>query len=222
MPEKAWGADLGYEHHLGRTGVVGVNVFYRKIDDLIELVNTGEEGVGRRGHLRLPAAERRRRRGLRHRVRPFERSRLPRPARHRHFRQPLAARQLGRRRVRRAPVQRPVGHRLQLRLHPEPAPARRGVRRDVPQAGLGLRPRAAARKLRPRPTGPTSRCSSRSASATASRSARWAPTCSTARSAKPFNKFDTFEDQVDRDFDEYELESERAGPVFQLVGRYAF
>src|SRR5262249_18069413 len=31
QPEKAWGADLGYEHHLGRTGVVGVNVFYRKI-----------------------------------------------------------------------------------------------------------------------------------------------------------------------------------------------
>jgi outer membrane receptor protein involved in Fe transport len=37
-----------------------------------------------------------------------------------------------------------------------------------------------------------------------------------------FNKFDTTGDQVDRDFDEYELESERAGPVFQLVGRYAF
>jgi outer membrane receptor protein involved in Fe transport len=37
-----------------------------------------------------------------------------------------------------------------------------------------------------------------------------------------FNKFDTIEDQLDRDFDEYERESERAGPVFQLVGRYAF
>ena len=37
-----------------------------------------------------------------------------------------------------------------------------------------------------------------------------------------FNKFDTIEDQVNRDFDEYEIEAEQAGPVFQLVGRYAF
>jgi iron complex outermembrane receptor protein len=37
-----------------------------------------------------------------------------------------------------------------------------------------------------------------------------------------FNKFNTVEEQFDRDFDEYELESERAGPVFQLVARYAF
>lgn len=37
-----------------------------------------------------------------------------------------------------------------------------------------------------------------------------------------FNKFNTVEDQQDRSFDEYELESERAGPVFQVVARYAF
>ena len=37
-----------------------------------------------------------------------------------------------------------------------------------------------------------------------------------------FNKFDSIEDQLDRDFDEYELEAEEAGPVFQLVARYAF
>jgi outer membrane receptor for ferrienterochelin and colicin len=37
-----------------------------------------------------------------------------------------------------------------------------------------------------------------------------------------FNKFATTGDQVSRDFDEYELESERAGPVFQIVARYAF
>lgn len=42
--ETAWGGDLGYEHKLGRTGVVGVNVFYRKVKDLVELTNTGEEG----------------------------------------------------------------------------------------------------------------------------------------------------------------------------------
>lgn len=37
-----------------------------------------------------------------------------------------------------------------------------------------------------------------------------------------FNKFDTFEDQETRDFDEYELETETAGPVFQLIARMAF
>ena len=41
-PETAWGADLGFEHRLGRRGVIGVNVFYRDITDLIELVNTGD------------------------------------------------------------------------------------------------------------------------------------------------------------------------------------
>lgn len=37
-----------------------------------------------------------------------------------------------------------------------------------------------------------------------------------------FNKFNTLEDQRNRDFDEFEVETEQAGPVFQLVGRYAF
>jgi outer membrane receptor protein involved in Fe transport len=40
-PEKAWGVDAGFEHRLGRRGVFGVNVFYRKVKDLQELVNTG-------------------------------------------------------------------------------------------------------------------------------------------------------------------------------------
>ena len=43
-PETAWGGDLGYEQRIGRTGVVGVNLFYRKVSDLIELANTGTEG----------------------------------------------------------------------------------------------------------------------------------------------------------------------------------
>lgn len=43
-PETAWGLDAGYERRLGKQGVVGVNVFYRKVSDLIELSNTGEEG----------------------------------------------------------------------------------------------------------------------------------------------------------------------------------
>jgi outer membrane receptor protein involved in Fe transport len=40
-PETATGIDLGLEHRLGRRGVVGINVFHRNVSDLIELVNTG-------------------------------------------------------------------------------------------------------------------------------------------------------------------------------------
>ena len=36
------------------------------------------------------------------------------------------------------------------------------------------------------------------------------------------NKFDTVDGQINRDFDEYDLESEEAGPVIQLMLRYAF
>ncbi|CAN7468261.1 TonB-dependent receptor plug domain-containing protein [Caulobacter sp. LjRoot300] len=43
-PETAWGLDAGYERRMGKQGVAGVNVFYRKVKDLIELTNTGEEG----------------------------------------------------------------------------------------------------------------------------------------------------------------------------------
>ena len=38
--ETAWGADVGLEKRLPR-GVVGVNFFYRRVNDLISLVNTG-------------------------------------------------------------------------------------------------------------------------------------------------------------------------------------
>ncbi|QTC90658.1 TonB-dependent receptor plug domain-containing protein [Brevundimonas goettingensis] len=43
-PETAWGADLGFERRLGHRGVVGINAFYRDVTDLIENVNTGAEG----------------------------------------------------------------------------------------------------------------------------------------------------------------------------------
>ena len=36
------------------------------------------------------------------------------------------------------------------------------------------------------------------------------------------NKFDTAADQIDRDFDQFELESKKSGSVFQLIARYAF
>lgn len=43
-PETAVGFDLGYERRLAGNGVVGINFFYRSVEDLIELVNTGIEG----------------------------------------------------------------------------------------------------------------------------------------------------------------------------------
>ena len=39
--ETANGLDLGFEHRIGRRGVAGVNLFYRDVKDLIEIVNTG-------------------------------------------------------------------------------------------------------------------------------------------------------------------------------------
>lgn len=43
-PETAHGLDLGFERRLGQRGVAGVNFFYRAVSDLIELRNTGEQG----------------------------------------------------------------------------------------------------------------------------------------------------------------------------------
>lgn len=43
-PESAIGFDIGYERRIGASGILGVNAFYRSVDDLIELVNTGDEG----------------------------------------------------------------------------------------------------------------------------------------------------------------------------------
>lgn len=45
-PESAWGFDIGYERRIAATGVVGLNFFYRDVTDLIEEVTTGDEGSG--------------------------------------------------------------------------------------------------------------------------------------------------------------------------------
>ena len=37
-----------------------------------------------------------------------------------------------------------------------------------------------------------------------------------------FDKFDNGIDQANRDYDEFELETESAGPVYQLIARYSF
>lgn len=43
-PETAWGLDLGFERRLGRRGVAGVNLFYRDVANLVEVANTGTVG----------------------------------------------------------------------------------------------------------------------------------------------------------------------------------
>ncbi len=40
-PESAWGVDIGYEHRIGRSGIAGINFFYRDVTDVIELASTG-------------------------------------------------------------------------------------------------------------------------------------------------------------------------------------
>lgn len=48
-PESAWGLDVGFERRLGERGIVGVNLFYRDITDLVEIANTGERGSADEG-----------------------------------------------------------------------------------------------------------------------------------------------------------------------------
>ncbi len=43
-PETAWGFDLGYERRIGKAGIAGLNFFYRDVSDLIEIYNTGARG----------------------------------------------------------------------------------------------------------------------------------------------------------------------------------
>lgn len=44
--QRAWGVDLGYERRLEGNGIIGINFFYRDISDLIELVAIDDLGDG--------------------------------------------------------------------------------------------------------------------------------------------------------------------------------
>lgn len=53
-PERAWGLDIGYDHFIGNAGVVGVNLFYRQVEDLIEYQQSDVVIAGEEFDLREP------------------------------------------------------------------------------------------------------------------------------------------------------------------------
>ncbi len=230
-PEKAWGADLGYEHRLGRTGVIGVNLFYRKVQDLVEVVtlldaggdpvpgsaneeddeviafvltpsNLGEGEVygvefdlsSDLGFVGLPDT------GVFGNVSLLD-----------------------------SKVTDGFGER---RFNDQSKYVYNfGIIQNLPAVGAAL---GATYRKQGRAYG---RIVSEEVTTTYGADLevfvekRFGDSFTiravgsnllNGKKRETFNKFDTVEDQVVRDFDEYELEAEEAGPVFQLVGRYAF
>jgi iron complex outermembrane receptor protein len=226
MPEKAWGGDLGYEHRLGRTGVVGLNVFYRDIQDLVEIVNTGEVRVEDEG------------------TEDEEEFLILQPRNVGdgevygiEFDLSTDLGFLG------LPDTGVFGNVSWLDSSIEDA---LGERRFNDQSEYvynfgfiqNLREWGAAFGATYRKQGPAfGRFVAEEVTTTYGADLeifvekRFGDSFTiravgsnllNGKKRETFNKFDTIEDQMDRDFDEYELEAEEAGPVFQLVGRYAF
>ena len=224
-PETAWGGDLGYEHHIGRTGVIGVNAFYRKISNLIELANTGLPGDADEG----PGGDRawiyQPRNGGTGEVYGVE------------FDLSASLGFLG------LPDTGLFGN---LSLIDSKITDELGERRFNGQSKYvynfgfiqNLRKLGGAFGLTYRKQGPAfdrvvaeevttsygadleifvekrigDRATIRFVGSNLLNGAK----------RETFNKFNTIDQQIGRDFDEYELESETAGPVFQLTGRFSF
>jgi outer membrane receptor protein involved in Fe transport len=225
-PEKAWGVDVGYEHKIGRNGVIGVNLFYRKIDDLIEIVNSGDTRVEDEGtedeEVFLIFEPRNVGDGDVYGI-EFDLS--------------TDLGFLG------LPDTGVFGNVSWLDSDIEDA---LGERRFNDQSEYvynfgfiqNLRELGAAFGATYRKQGPAfGRVIAEEVRTTYGADLEvfvekrfgdnftiraTGSNLLDGKKREAFNKFDTLEDQVDRDFDEYELESERAGPVFQLVGRFAF
>ncbi len=224
-PERAWGGDLGYEHRLGRTGVVGVNVFYRKVEDLIELATVLDAGgdpiVSDNGDGVV--------------VQPqnvgdgevygieFDLSTdlaflgLPDTGVFGNFSwlDSEIEDMLGERRFNNQSEYvynfgfihnlRALGAAFGATYRKQGSAFGRTIGEEVTTTyGADLEIFVEKRfgdVFTIRAVGSN---------------------LLDGKKREAFNKFDNLEDQMDRDFDEYELESERAGPVFQLVGRFAF
>ena len=219
-PETAWGLDLGYERRLGTRGVAGVNLFYRKVSDLIEVANTGIEGSegedtflltarnagdGSVWGVELDLSTPLTMFGMEHTGVFLNYSWLD------------------------SDIDDPFGSR---RFNDQSKYVFNvGFIQDLPTwgAAFGATYRkqgdAFGRIVGEEVT------TSYGADLEVFVEKRFGQNfvlrltgsnLLDAKKEETFNKFNTLDDQLNRDFDEYEVESEKAGPVFQLVGRYAF
>lgn len=219
-PETAWGGDLGYEHRVGRTGVIGVNFFYRKINDLVEVANTGV--VGSEGPGTFVLQPRNGGSGEAYGV-EFDLS--------------ASLGFLG------LPDTGVFGNLslIDSKIIDEFGERRfNGQSKYVYNVGFiqNLRKAGAAFGLTYRKQGPAfDRIVGEEVTTTYGADLEFfiekrigdrvtirfvGSNLLDSAKAETFNKFDTIADQIGRDFAEYELERETAGPVFQLIGRFAF
>lgn len=220
QPETSWGVDLGYEHRLGARGIAGVNFFYRDVTDLIELTNTGDEGsegegtfvftpmnVGDGkvwgvefdistdlGFIGLPDT------GVFGNVSWLDSEITDFMGERRFNDQSEYVYNFGM-------IQdlKDFGASFGATYRKQGAAYGRVIGEEVTTTyGADLEVFVEKRfgdSFTVRAVGSN---------------------LLNGKKREVFNKFDSIEDQLDRDFDEYELEAEEAGPVFQLVARYAF
>jgi outer membrane receptor protein involved in Fe transport len=219
-PETAWGFDLGYERRLGRVGVAGVNIFYRDVTDLIEVFNTG--AVGSEGAGTFVYSARNTGDGQVYGV-EFDLS------------TPLTIVGLENTGVfvNYSWLDSSVDDEFGSRRFNSQAESvfNVGFIHDMPAlaASFGLTYRDQGQAY--------SRVVGEEVTTTYSADLELflekrigerftirftGSNLLDAEKEEEFNKFTTIGDQVARSFDEYELETESAGPVFQLIGRYAF
>ena len=219
-PESAWGFDIGYEHRMGSRGIVGVNFFYRDVKDLIELTNTGEEGsegegtfvytpmnVGDGkvygvefdlstdlGFIGLPNT------GLFGNVSWLDSEITDELGERRFNNQSKYVYNFGF--IQDFPI---FGAAFGATYRKQGAAYSRVIAEEVTTTyGAELEvfvEKRFGKKFTIRAVGSN---------------------LLNGAKRETFNKFDNLADQIDRNFDEYELESEKAGPVFQLIARMAF
>ena len=217
-PEKAWGFDIGYERRIGRTGVAGVNFFYRKVSDLIELADTGELGSNDEAIFQPQNVGDGKSWGV-----EFDLSTslgfagLPDTG------------IFGNLALIDSKVEDFMGNR---RFNGQPEYVYNfGFIQDLKSFGaaFGATYRKQG-KAKDRVVGEevTTTYGADLEVFVEKRFGNWltirgvGSNLLNSKKKEIFNKFDNLDDQLDRDFDEYEIESEKAGPVFQLIARAAF
>lgn len=220
-PELAWGADVGYEQRIGRTGVIGVNLFYRDITDLVELANTGDEGsdgpgsfiytpVNAAGHGQVYGVEFDVSTGL-------------------GFLGLSDTGIFGNLSLLESDITDDLGER---RFNGQSNIVYNfGFIQNLPSAGVAFGAtyrkqgaavdRVFAEEVRTTYGAELEIFVEKRIGSNVTIRAVGSNLLNGAK-RETFNKFDSLEDQIARDFDEYELENETAGPVFQIMARAAF